>query len=205
MKKQTGKIAILVLALTVCLAGLGVGYALWSTTLTISGTVSTGRVNVDWSDHGEAVTGDSKGVSDIVCSILSGTDNDGLYVELSNAFPGVTYDCNLDIHGMGSIPVHLRNLVWTTPPPAGVNWEIIGTAVDDPSTSEDETGYCEVYDTNVIPKALMQTAPCFAGLQLHSSYDVRFTLRFTVPQLETNQGIVANISGYVEARQFNEP
>ncbi len=39
------------LVLVIALAFLGVGYALWSETLTISGTVTTGEVDVEFSQH----------------------------------------------------------------------------------------------------------------------------------------------------------
>jgi predicted ribosomally synthesized peptide with SipW-like signal peptide len=42
MRKGFGKLGFICLALLICLAGTGVGYAYWSDTLTIGGTVTTG-------------------------------------------------------------------------------------------------------------------------------------------------------------------
>lgn len=42
MRKGFGKLGFICLALLICLAGTGVGYAYWSDTLTIEGTVTTG-------------------------------------------------------------------------------------------------------------------------------------------------------------------
>ena len=42
MRKGFGRLGFICLALLICLAGTGVGYAYWSDTLTIEGTVTTG-------------------------------------------------------------------------------------------------------------------------------------------------------------------
>jgi len=42
MRKGFGKLGLICFALLICLAGTGVGYAHWSDTLTIGGTVTTG-------------------------------------------------------------------------------------------------------------------------------------------------------------------
>lgn len=42
MRKGFGRLGFICLALLICLAGTGVGYAYWSDTLTIGGTVTTG-------------------------------------------------------------------------------------------------------------------------------------------------------------------
>jgi predicted ribosomally synthesized peptide with SipW-like signal peptide len=42
MKRGFGKLGLICLALLICLAGMGVGYAHWSDTVTIEGTITTG-------------------------------------------------------------------------------------------------------------------------------------------------------------------
>ena len=48
-RKKALPIGTIFMILVIALAFLGVGYALWSETLTISGTVSTGEVDVEFS------------------------------------------------------------------------------------------------------------------------------------------------------------
>ena len=43
MRKGFGKLGFICLALVICLAGMGVGYAAWTDTVTIEGTISTGE------------------------------------------------------------------------------------------------------------------------------------------------------------------
>ena len=50
-KGKSLPVGTLFIVLVIMLALLGVGYALWSETLTISGTVSTGEVDVEFSQH----------------------------------------------------------------------------------------------------------------------------------------------------------
>ena len=51
MKKKALPVGTMFLMLVIALALLGVGYALWSETLTITGTVQTGEVDVEFSQH----------------------------------------------------------------------------------------------------------------------------------------------------------
>jgi len=43
MRKGFGKLGLICFALVICLAGMGVGYAHWSDTVTIEGTITTGE------------------------------------------------------------------------------------------------------------------------------------------------------------------
>ena len=52
MKSHTGKIGLLFLALVIALGGLGVGFAAWTDTITLQGTVNTAAVN--WEITGSA-------------------------------------------------------------------------------------------------------------------------------------------------------
>jgi len=48
---KTAKIGVLFLVAVMALAGAGAGYALWSETITISGIVNTGEVDIQFSDQ----------------------------------------------------------------------------------------------------------------------------------------------------------
>jgi hypothetical protein len=103
MKKFLVLFAVTALAVT----ALGVGYALWSTTLTIDGTVSTGNVDARWS-VGDQWVEEAKDVSRIICEGAGTTE---LAVTIENAYPSAHYYCELDIHSIGSVPVHIGNVV----------------------------------------------------------------------------------------------
>jgi predicted ribosomally synthesized peptide with SipW-like signal peptide len=47
MRKGFGKLGFICFALLICLAGMGVGYAHWSDTVTINGTITTGTWDVE--------------------------------------------------------------------------------------------------------------------------------------------------------------
>ena len=104
------KIALLCLALVLALGTLGVGLALWSETLYIDGTIYTGELDVEWS---QGVPYDDepmeKDFSWAECMI----DGDTIYIWIYNAYPSITYTIPIDIHNIGTIPVHLCGLVVT--------------------------------------------------------------------------------------------
>lgn len=116
MKKTMGMFLALILALGMS----GLAYANWMETLIIDGTVNTGSVDVEWSEVGSWDTDDfpyapdGKDVSWIDCWI----DADGvLHVEVYNAYPSIDYYNVVDIHSVGSIPVHLYGVVVSNPNP----------------------------------------------------------------------------------------
>ncbi len=103
MKK---KILAISLVLAIALSALGVGYALWSDTLTISGTVNTGSVGVEWSPA-QCSDNETKDVSSVTADIVGKE----LIITVNNAYPCVTYTVLADIHCTGSVPVHLQGIV----------------------------------------------------------------------------------------------
>lgn len=115
MKKAMGMFAALILALGMS----GLAYATWSETLMISGTVNTGTVDVEWSEDGSWDTDDypyapeGKDVSGITCVI----DGDTLIVTVTNAYPCIDYYNVVDIHCVGTIPVHLYEVFTSIPDP----------------------------------------------------------------------------------------
>lgn len=116
MKKAMGMFAALILALGMS----GLAYAHWSETLTISGTVDTGTVDVAWS---EVTSWDTeppeKDVSGIICWIDL-VDTNLLHVEVYNAYPCIDYYNVVDIHCVGSVPVHLYEVFVSPPDPTAV-------------------------------------------------------------------------------------
>jgi hypothetical protein len=107
MKKLLTLMVVAVLALS----ALGVGYALWSETLTITGTVNTGSIGAAWS--ADAMWDDeaaNKDVSSIECHVGNPAQSEletELYVNLTNAYPSINYYCEFNVEGTGTVPVHL--------------------------------------------------------------------------------------------------
>jgi hypothetical protein len=104
---KAGKTGAIFLAFVMALGGAGAGYALWSETLYIEGTVYTGEVNVT------IAAGDSwdteppeKDVSNISCYTI----DDTLFVLVQNAYPCIDYYQNFTINNTGTIPVKLGPL-----------------------------------------------------------------------------------------------
>jgi hypothetical protein len=104
------RIAFLCLAVVLALGTMGVGFALWSETLYIDGTVFTGELAVEWSQD---VPYDNeppeKDFSWAECYI----ELDTIYITIYNAYPSITYTIPIDIHNIGTIPMHVCGLVVT--------------------------------------------------------------------------------------------
>lgn len=113
----------LALLLIIALAAIGVASALWSKTLTISGTVYTGDVDAIWtaassSDRngardqnlvdGQVVEVD-KDVGRLDCTI-DGEDPQILYFTVVNGYPSYYADCEGEWTNTGTIPVVVVDL-----------------------------------------------------------------------------------------------
>jgi len=113
------KITLISLVLVAALGLMGVGFALWSDSLFISGTVNTGDIGLMWSQGTPYDTEDPlKDVSRGECEIIGDT----LYITVYDAYPCIEYHFPIDLHGMGSVPVHTAmtvvsgNETWVTLP-----------------------------------------------------------------------------------------
>jgi len=113
--------------LAIALGTLGVGYGLWSKTLTIEGQVNTGKVDGRWlfggcfefnswpdfptseSDYGEA-EGKNVGTWAI---FPDPADDQNLLFTIVNGYPSYAVDCEVHFQNDGTIPVYIRgfNLV----------------------------------------------------------------------------------------------
>jgi predicted ribosomally synthesized peptide with SipW-like signal peptide len=97
------KLVFICLALVVALGSIGVGYALWSDSLYIEGTINTGDIGLIWSQGQPWDTEPvEKDVSHGECEIVGDT----LFITVFNAYPCIEYHFPIDLHGVGSVPVH---------------------------------------------------------------------------------------------------
>ena len=137
------------LVLVIALAAVGVGYALWSETLTIQGTVQTGEVDVEFSQHPVEECVDVAGVGDCLPEVTDDWDKSAaadcsvewlgsegedpsldnganlLQVSVTGMYPSYHCKVNFDVTSTGNVPVH----VWQ-PEPTGDIPEWVATDFD---------------------------------------------------------------------------
>jgi len=102
------KMIILFATVMIALVAAGFTYALWSDTLTINGTLTTGTFDVDLSlCHYWDIEGDKPWVANATASLS--TDNKTLTITVENAYPCFEFVVVFDIHNDGTIPAKLTN------------------------------------------------------------------------------------------------
>ena len=132
-----GKVAVVFVVLMVALAGIGVGYAHWSQTLTIEGTVKTGELDWEFSSFlildpwegpgpppdyhcNDGFTGspyldpDGKNVgwaTGVLVDSDGDTDNDTLELTLHNVYPCYFNSISVYVHNNGSIPLIIERVI----------------------------------------------------------------------------------------------
>jgi len=109
---KTAKIGALFLVALMALTGASAGYALWSDTLTVSGTVNTGTFNVDWSIENvrdSEIPG--KDVSYVEWPPTISSDGKTMTVVIQKAYPCIDYYIDFDLHSTGTVPAHFTG--WT--------------------------------------------------------------------------------------------
>jgi len=162
----------LVLAIIV----LGAALAMWSETLTVNVSVSTGEVKVKFSDWYCSDTGadpqapgfsntEGKNVASCYISVEEGEDNAvKLLVTISNAYPGYSVDVGLVIDNIGSIPVKLYDYDIS-----GVNTTALSVSLDVPEDTQIEPDGSSTYILHI---TVLQDA------EEKSTYTFEVTLTF---------------------------
>lgn len=93
------KIGLLVLALVMALGALGVGYAAWTSSVSVNATVATGNVLIGIKDNGSAPAATGTGAS-----VGSGYF-DGLTFAALNSYPGRAISYNVEVKNLGTLNV----------------------------------------------------------------------------------------------------
>jgi len=129
--------------MVLALVSLGMGYGLWSKTLTIDGTVNTGEVNAELSiqevDEGDFEMFNQNDISEDMevegkdiaeCDVAlnsSGVSPDlinpgaqYMSITITDAYPSFHCWVEFDVHNNGTIPIKLHAPVITNPNPATV-------------------------------------------------------------------------------------
>ncbi len=180
------KILILSVVLAIALSALGVGYALWSDTLTIDGTINTGNVNIEWSagpSYDSELPG--KDVSNIECHVdydpQSATFGQ-LIVTVTNAYPCIDYYQDVAVGSFGTVPVIISDVSFNTsllPPNTTV--EML------PASFGGYEGYPDIA----------------VGVQLHENDVAIGTIHVHLTN-DAEQGTTYTFTGNVTAVQYNE-
>lgn len=177
---------------------MSMGYALWSKTLTITGSIATGSVEAVWSLHnpGRGSLGydsepPAKDVSNINCAI----NGDVLEVLLTNAYPSIDYYCKIDVTSTGTVPVHLDPgtiIKPNMPPPFNAEHFFI-EIVDDPNIGGNTVAYDHGQGDWLDCEQLHASDSAYGILHVH------FTNEANVPQ-----GSTLHFSGSISLVQWNE-
>jgi len=166
------KLGLLVLVLVLALASLGIGYAAWSSSVTINGTVTMGDVEVGIADIGS----DDTPTPDVYRGTISGTD---YYAELSydttNAYPGEVISYKTQLGNLGSLPVKFQLVL---PPTFANSNDVLDGATFSGSINGSGT-YTGLDAINTALSALTATAP-------NGVVDLEFSVTLN-PAMDQNQ------------------
>lgn len=126
--RKAPPLGAMILMLLIALAGLGVAYALWSKTLSIEGTVQTGRLHARWdgaicseffdwpwpAEGSGEVEGKDVGSTSV---FIDPNDNNLLHLIIENGYPSYAVDCEVEYVNDGTIPWIIRGttIVPTSP------------------------------------------------------------------------------------------
>lgn len=209
-------LGLLAILLIVLLAGIGVAYGLWSETLTISGTVNTGEVDVEFANvekkEGVAVNGilkipepsEKEDAANCSYQILnSGTDREKLQVTTVGAYPSWHCFVEFDIKSTGNVPVHIMKpgAVQTS----GPNWQDLKVECGNEAQATQTQAVCsDSAQTNCPPP--QPTPPPYWQLHENDTLHCKLTIHFN--NAENNVPIREN-STYrfvyeITAYQWNE-
>lgn len=184
------RMGLLLMALVVALAAIGVASALWSKTLTVDGSVSTGTVDMTLVYGGsyENETYVENNLKDVASCTAGwvGDNSDELVVRVENGYPSFECWAEFEIMNTGTIPIHIYQPDLTIN--AGPD-ELTVELLDAPYTLPD----------NVVVDA------CYADdTQLHAG-DVAYCAMYIHVEQGAMQDHTYTFTGTIEGRQYNEP
>jgi len=98
-RNRFARIGMLSIALLLALCVTGVGYAAWTDTVSIGGTVETGYIGVELS------------VGDCSQNVTASIADHTIIIEIDAGGAGKYSYYNFDIHNVGTIPVKIQGIV----------------------------------------------------------------------------------------------
>ncbi len=186
---MTNKILVIGLIFTLCMGALGVGFALWSDTLTIAGTINTAKVSLEFTEctstdpPGSDDPGYTKDVASCQC-VLGDSDSDGdndmLWVIIDNAYPCYRCDFDITVRNNGTMPVEITDVIVNAPDPTAIELEgegfwgsagLVGTELDPDETVRtsfwlhtlQQAAQGAVYDFSIQIEAAQYNGECGSG------------------------------------------
>ena len=214
--KKIGRIALAVVLAVGC---LGIGYAAWTDTITISGTVNTGEVDLkivklsstyvykDLDTDGIVVvyeiteetgpvintfgTVPANGLL-VASAVATKTGDDAVTFTYNNLFPCVEFVCDVMLHYQG-IPAKVNDITWTISDQVPAGW--IDTLVAD----YDLVGYARIWD----PETHQETDVVEEGYQLHECDYVWIYAVIHLPQ-DAPMNATGTVTATFEVVQWNE-
>jgi hypothetical protein len=112
------KIILICLGLVLALGSMGVGYALWSDSLYLEGTINTGEVDVCLVSIASDDVGIDLGYTkDVGVTTVGITDCYNGWVTVDNAYPSYENFVHFTTEITGTVPVILEDIIITNPNP----------------------------------------------------------------------------------------
>jgi hypothetical protein len=113
MARTKNRLVALALLAVLAIASLSVGYAGWTKTLTINGTASTGKLDVQFTAYSAVPTHTSGPYGIETCSVAPAAEDGAhnLVVTVANLYPGFTCTINYTMTNMGTLPAKNSNSI----------------------------------------------------------------------------------------------
>jgi len=118
-RNRFARLGMLSIALLLSLCVMGVGYALWTDTAIVDGTVETG--------YWVGVLDEPVAISQNIT--LSVTPPDTLNVSVSNAKVNTPYTGSFKVNNAGTVPIKIGSIVFDLPP--DITASVSGVSTDD--------------------------------------------------------------------------
>ncbi len=172
-----------ILAIVLLVASITAAYAMWSETLKVNVEVSTGEVDVKWSDWSCNDNGadpqaprfnNSEGKDVASCNVsVERMDDEGnaikLLVVLNNTYPGYAVDIDLVVDNIGTIPVKLYNYSINGTQSSSLTTNAIKAVLDIPEDTQIHPGGNSTYTLRI---AILQ------GAEENETYTFEIVLTF---------------------------
>jgi len=142
-RKWRSPALLLAVLLVLALASLGLGYGLWSKTLTIDGTVETGSVDAVWF-YASCTETEDKPVGEFTVE-PDPLDQEILLVTIGNGYPSYYLDCEVHFANSGSMPLKIRAVSLPSPNPAP---DVTVTLIDGIGAQLEPCGFTPRWDTH---------------------------------------------------------
>lgn len=216
---KTAKIGAMFLISILALAGIGIGYAAWTDTITIDGTVNTGSVDIVVVDYSGLWVYKQLSTDLLIESPVIINDADHLYVahstaydngedavgfEFVNIFPCVWFKVDFVAHYIGTVPAKVNSVTYGFEAASNqylldnMDADVEAYLVADLSNGwvpVDEDGYEVTYENRIIVDV---------GYQLHNCDHVMVELWIHLPQDNDLMGLWAGGWADIELIQWNE-